>query len=217
MDGSTKSLSVMLVDDHRIFREGLRNLLVEHGFKVVGEAATADEAISIAAKKRPQVALMDIRMADGSGIDATRTLTRRFPEIRVVMLTGSPDQADIVESVQAGAAGYLLKGASIEEIAAGVRAAANGESRLSPPVTAELLETLREAPPRRGLPGGPRLSAREFEVLRLITDGKGNPEIARLLEISEQTVKTYVSNLLLKLGVENRIQAAVYAVRNGLL
>jgi DNA-binding NarL/FixJ family response regulator len=217
MDGSTKSLSVMLVDDHRIFREGLRNLLVEQGFQVVGEAATADEAISIAAKKRPQVALMDIRMTDGSGIEATRTLTKRFPEIRVVMLTGSPDQADIVESVQAGAAGYLLKGASIEEIAAGVRAAANGEPRLSPPVTAELLETLREAPPRRGLPGGPRLSAREFEVLRLITDGKGNPEIARLLEISEQTVKTYVSSLLLKLGVENRIQAAVYAVRNGLL
>jgi NarL family two-component system response regulator LiaR len=217
MDGSAQSLSVMLVDDQRIFREGLRNLLVEQGFEVVGEAATADEAISVAAKKRPRVALMDIRVAHGSGIEATRTLTRRFPEIRVVMLTASPDQADIVESVQAGAAGYLLKGASIEEIAAGVRAAANGEARLSPPVTEELLERLREAPPARGLPGGPRLSGRELEVLRLIADGKGNPEIAKLLGISDQTVKTYVSGLLGKLGVENRTQAAVYAVRNGLL
>jgi DNA-binding NarL/FixJ family response regulator len=217
MDAPAEPLSVMLVDDHRVFREGLRDLLLEQGFEVVGEAANPEEAVSIAAKKRPQVALMDIKMADGSGIEATRRLAKRCPETRVVMLTGSPDQKDVVESVQAGAAGYLLKGSSIEEIVASVRAAANGEPRLSPRITAELLQQVREAPPPRALPGAPHLTSRELEVLRLIADGKGNPEIAELLGISAQTVKTHVTAILEKLGVENRIKAAVYAVRNGLI
>ena len=217
MDQFASPVSVMLVDDHRLFREGLRDLLIEHGFDVVGEAANAAEAISLASEKRPAVALMDIRMQGGSGVEATRALTERCPETHVVMLTVSPDETDVIESVQAGAFGYLLKGASIDEIAAGVRGAANGEPMVSPRIAAELLQQVRKAPPPRALPGEPRLTPRELEVLRLISDGKGNPEIAVDLRISEQTVKTYVSNLLEKLQVDNRIQAAVYGVRKGLI
>ena len=211
------SPSVMLVDDHRLFREGLRDLLIEHGFDVVGEAANAAEAISLASETRPAVALMDIQMQGGSGIEATRVLTQRCPETHVVMLTVSPDETDVIESVQAGAVGYLLKGASIDEIAAGVQAAADGEPRVSPRIAAELFQQVRNAPPPRALPGEPQLTKREFDVLRLISAGKGNPEIAVDLEISEQTVKTHVSSLLEKLQVDNRIQAAVYAVRKGLI
>jgi DNA-binding NarL/FixJ family response regulator len=210
-------LSVMLVDDHHLFREGLRDLLIEEGFEVVGEAASAGEAISLASEKRPAVALMDINMQGGSGVEATRELRERCPETRVVMLTVSPDEVDVVESVQAGASGYILKGAPIEEIAAAARAAADGEPRLSPRIAAELVQQVRKAPPPRPQPDEPRLTKRELDVLRLIADGKGNPEISEELSISEQTVKTHVSSLLEKLGVDNRIQAAVYAVRRGLI
>jgi DNA-binding NarL/FixJ family response regulator len=217
MDRPDAPVSVMLVDDHRIFREGLRDLLLEQGFDIVGEAANAADAVALAVKKRPAVALMDIQMPGGSGIDATRQLAARCPETQVVMLTVSPDEADLIESIQAGASGYLLKGASIEEIASGVRAAADGESQVSPRITVELFHQVRRAPPPRALPGEPRLAQRELDVLRLISDGKGNPEIAEELQISEQTVKTYVSSLLAKLQVQNRIQAAMYAVRRGLI
>jgi DNA-binding NarL/FixJ family response regulator len=217
MGAPEKFVSVLLADDHRLFREGLRDLLLECGFGVVGEAANAEQAVSMAIEKRPTVTLMDIDMPGGSGIEATRRLVKRRADTQIVMLTVSPDEADVIESVQAGACGYLLKDASIEEIAAGVRAAAEGEPLLSPRVTADLLVRVREAPASRALPGEPRLSPREAEVLRLIADGKGNPEVAQELGISEQTVKTHVSSLLEKLGAGNRIQAAVYAVRNGLV
>ena len=211
------SLTVLLVDDHRLFREGLRELLVERGIEVVGEAENAAQAVSMAADSRPRVVLMDINLRGTSGIDAVRQVTTRCPGTQIVMLTVSPHEADVVESVQAGACGYLLKDASIEEIAAGIWAAADGESLLSPRVTAELLARVREAPAPRALPGEPRLTNRELEVLRLIAEGKANPEISKELQIGQQTVKTNVSNLLEKLGVENRVQAAVYAVRNGLI
>jgi DNA-binding NarL/FixJ family response regulator len=217
MDRHAAAHRVMLVDDHRLFREGLRDLLVDEGFDVVGEAATAAEAVLMAIEMRPAVVLMDIQMQGGSGIEATRQLTEKCPETHVVMLTVSPDERDVIESVQAGAFGYLLKGAPIDEIAAGVRSAAEGEARVSPRIAGELLEQVRKAPPPRALPGEPRLTQRELDVLRLVSDGKGNPEIAVDLQISEQTVKTYVSSLLEKLRVDNRIQAAVYAVRRGLI
>jgi DNA-binding NarL/FixJ family response regulator len=217
MDGSGNTVSVVLVDGHRLFREGLRDLLIEQGIEVLGEAASAAEAVSMASKQSPAVALIDVQLTDASGIEATRQLRERRPETRVVILTSSRDQVDLVEAIQAGASGYLLKGTSIEEVVAAVRGAADGEPRFSPPITAGLLQLVREMPPPRALPGGPRLSQRELQVLRLIADGKGNPEIAQSLGISEQTVKTHVSAILEKLGVENRIQAAVYAVRNGLI
>jgi DNA-binding NarL/FixJ family response regulator len=209
--------SVMLVDDHRLFREGLREILEEEGFPVVGEAESAAGAVAIAAERKPAVVLMDLEMPGGSGIEATRRLAERCPDSRVVVLTVSAEEADVVEAVQAGACGYLLKDASVEEIAAGVQAAVEGDSLLSPRVTADLLERVREAPAPRPLPGEPKLTERERDVLRLVSQGRGNPEIAKELGISEQTVKTHVSSLLEKLGVDNRIQAAVYAVRNGLI
>jgi DNA-binding NarL/FixJ family response regulator len=207
----------MLVDDHRLFREGLREILEEEGFPVVGEAESAAEAVSMAAERKPAVVLMDLEMPGGSGIEATRRLAERSPDSRVVVLTVSAEEADVVEAVQAGACGYLLKDASVEEIAAGVQAAVEGDSLLSPRVTADLLDRVREAPAPRPLPGEPKLTERERDVLRLVSQGRGNLEIAKELGISEQTVKTHVSSLLEKLGVDNRIQAAVYAVRNGLI
>jgi DNA-binding NarL/FixJ family response regulator len=207
----------MLVDDHRLFREGLREILEEEGFPVVGEAESAAEAVSMAAERKPAVVLMDLEMPGGSGIEATRRLAERSPDSRVVVLTVSAEEADVVEAVQAGACGYLLKDASVAEIAAGVQAAVEGDSLLSPRVTADLLDRVREAPAPRPLPGEPKLTERERDVLRLVSQGRGNLEIAKELGISEQTVKTHVSSLLEKLGVHNRIQAAVYAVRNGLV
>ena len=205
----------MLVDDHRFFREGLRELLEEDGFRIVAEAEDAAAAVALASERRPRVALMDINMPGESGIDAVRRLRTVSPETSVVMLTVSPDEELVAEAIQAGACGYLLKGASIEEIAASVRAAAAGESLLSPRVAADLLAQLRAYAPSEQV--GPDLTAREREVLRLIVEGKGNPEIAEQLAISEHTVKNHVSSLLEKLDVENRIQAAVWAVRRGLL
>jgi DNA-binding NarL/FixJ family response regulator len=216
MERLGKRVSVMLVDDHSLFREGVRDLLRERDFDIVGEAASAAEAIEVAAKRKPDVALMDIRMPGGSGIEATRRLANASPDTRVVMITASHDESDFLESVRAGARGFVAKDASIEEIAAAVRAAADGGSVLSTGVTADLLDRIRRASPEPGSEQA-RLSAREAEVLRLITEGRSNGEIAAALEISEQTVKTYVSALLEKLGVENRIQAAVYAVRHGLI
>ena len=217
MPSAGPRLRVLLVDDHRLFREGLRDLLGERGFEVVGEAENAAEALSLALERRPAVALMDIKMPGGSGIEAARQLAENAPGVQVVMLTVSPDEADVIESVQAGACGYLLKDASIEEIVAGVRAAAEGNPLLSPQVTMELLERVRKAPAPRALPGEPPLTGREQEVLRLICDGKSNGQISQELTISEETVKTYVSSLLEKLEVHNRIQAAVKAVRTGLI
>ena len=217
MEASGPRLRVVLADDHRLFRRGLRDLLVERGFDVVGEAENAAEAVSLTLKEDPAVVLMDIKMPGGSGIEATRQLTERSAAVQVVMLTVSPDEADVVESVQAGACGYLLKDASIEEIVAGVRAAAEGKPLLSPQVTIELLERVRAAPAPRGRPGEPPLSPREHEVLKLVSDGRSNAQISQELAISEETVKTYVSSVLEKLEVNNRIQAAVYAVRRGLL
>ena len=217
MQQSASRPSVMLVDDHRLFREGLREILEEEGFPVVGEAESAAEAVSMAAERKPAVVLMDLEMPGGSGIEATRRLAERSPDSRVVVLTVSAEEADVVEAVQAGACGYLLKDASVAEIAAGVQAAVEGDSLLSPRVTADLLDRVREAPAPRPLPGEPKLTERERDVLRLVSQGRGNLEIAKELGISEQTVKTHVSSLLEKLGVHNRIQAAVYAVRNGLV
>src|SRR3954451_1085349 len=209
-------VSVMLVDDHRLFREGGRDLLRERELDVVGENASAAEAVVVAADRKPDVALMDISMPGGSGIEATRQLADVSPTTRVVMLTVSRDEADFLESVMAGARGFVAKDASIDEIAAAVRAAVDGGSMLSTGVTADLLDRIRHASPDAGSERA-KLSARQAEVLRLITEGRSNGEIAEALEISEQTVKSYVSALLEKLGVENRIQAAVYAVRRGLI
>ena len=215
MDRSAQSITVMLVDDHRLFREAVRDLLRERGFDVIGEASSAAEAVELATDRNPSVALMDIQMPGGSGIEATRRLADKAPQTKVVMLTISTDEGDFVEAIRAGARGFLAKDAPIEEIDAAIRAAADGGSVLSTGVTAGVLERIRASAPA----GSARrsLSARETDVLGLVIQGRSNGEIAAELAISEQTVKNHVSTLLEKLGVENRIQAAVYAVRHGLV
>ena len=211
--------TVIVIDGHQIFRDGVRDLLDEQQIVVVGEAADAAEAVALAADVKPDVALMDLHLPGGSGIEATRKIRLASPVTRVLMLTVSAEEDDVYDALRAGACGYLLKDSPATEIVSGIRAAAAGHSLLSPQVAAMLLERLREAMPDNDLPDDvvPKLTAREQEVLSLIAAGKENAEIADLLVISQHTVKNHVSSILAKLEVENRIQAAVYAVRQRLV
>jgi DNA-binding NarL/FixJ family response regulator len=210
-------LHVLLVDDHTFFRAGLRNLLVDEGFEV-SEARSGAQAIDVVAGRAPDVVVMDLHMPGMSGIETTRRLMEVAPEVRVVMLTVSAAQDEIIGAVLAGACGYLLKDAPIEEIVGSLRAAAAGASWASPNVAAVLFERVRaggEQEPQDDALAA--LSEREREILRLLADGRDNAEIGRELYISPSTVKNHISSILSKLGVHNRIQAAVYAVRRGLV
>jgi DNA-binding NarL/FixJ family response regulator len=211
--------TVMIVDGHRIFRDGVRDLLTEQGISVVGEAGDAADAVALAADCHPDVALMDLDLQGASGVDATKRIRLVSPVTRILVLTVSAQEQDVYEALRAGACGYLLKDAPAEEIVAGIRAAAAGHSHLSPQVAALLLERLRDSFPATDLLDdiSPQLTKRELEVLSLIAAGKENAEIADSLVISQHTVKNHVSSILAKLEVENRIQAAVYAVRQRLV
>lgn len=211
--------SVLLVEDHQIFREGVRDLLVASGALIVGEAGDAATAVALAAEARPEVALLDLRLPGADGIDATKRIRAVSPTTCVVVLTASTDQSDFLEALIAGACGYILKQAPPEQIVSGIKAAALGGSPLAPSLAPSLLDRLREAP-EDGKPtpaSASPLTRRERQVLALIAVGKDNAEIAAELVISQHTVKNHVSGILAKLEVENRIQAAVYAVRKGLV
>jgi DNA-binding NarL/FixJ family response regulator len=208
---------VVVVDDHDLFRTGLMNLLTEQGIHVVGEAASGEAAVKLVRDVAPDVAVMDIHMPGISGVDATRELAAVAPRTRVVVLTISEEDEDVVDAVMAGACGYLLKSSSIEELVAGIRAAAAGESRISPQIASKVLQLLRAQTAGRSQPLRAELSDRELEVLKLIAIGKDNAEIAKDLFISPKTVKNHISNILMKLQIDNRIQAAVYAVRSGIV
>ena len=208
---------VVVVDDHDLFRTGLMNLLTEQGIHVVGEAATGEAAVKLVRDLAPDVVVMDIHMPGISGVDATRELAAVAPRSRVVVLTISEEDGDVVDAVMAGACGYLLKSSSIEELVAGIRAAAAGESLISPQIATKVLQLLRAQTPGRSQPLRAELSARELEVLKLIAIGKDNAQIAKDLFISPKTVKNHISNILMKLQIDNRIQAAVYAVRSGIV
>lgn len=212
-------LTVIVVDGHQIFRDGVRKLLTEHGITVVGEAGDAVAAVALTAEAKPDVALMDLSLPGTSGVDATRRIRLVSPVTRVLVLTVSAEEDDVYDAFQAGACGYLLKDSGAEEIVAGVRAAAAGHSHLSPQIASLLLERLMGSFAAVDLPDdvAPRLTEREMEVLGLIAAGKENGEIAESLVISQHTVKNHVSSILAKLEVENRIQAAVYAVRQRLV
>jgi two-component system nitrate/nitrite response regulator NarL len=210
---------VLLVDDHDLFRTGLRNLLEEQGVNVVGEAENGQNALRLVAELAPDVVIMDLNMPGLSGVETTRRLTGMAPLTRVLVLTISVDDEDVIKAVMAGACGYLLKDASIEDLIAGIRAAAAGESLISPQIAAKLLQRLRAKTTSEEAAKTIRteLSDREIEVLKLIANGKDNAQIARELFISPKTVKNHISNILMKLQIENRIQAAVYAVRSGIV
>lgn len=211
--------TVMLVDGHQIFRDGVRDTLDENGIAVCGEAADAADAVALAADTHPDVALMDLDLHGKSGIEATKRIRLVSPATRVLVLTVSTREQEIYEALRAGACGYLLKDSPPTEIVAGIRAAVAGHSPLSPQVAALLLERLRASLPAAEPPDGvvPELTKRELEVLTLIAAGRDNAEIAAALVISQHTAKSHVSSILAKLEVENRIQAAVYAVRQRLV
>jgi DNA-binding NarL/FixJ family response regulator len=215
---ATDQLRVMLVDDHDLFRTGLRNLLEEQGVQIVAEASEGSAALSLVRELAPDVVVMDLNMPGMNGIEATREITRQAPLTRVVVLTISDEDDDVIDAILAGACGYLLKDSSIQDLMQGIRAASVGEALISPHIAAKVLQRLRASSvDSETVAQGPELSDRETQVLRLIANGKDNAEIAQDLHISPKTVKNHISNILMKLQIENRIQAAVYAVRRGLV
>ena len=212
-------IRVVIVDDHDLFRTGLKNLLEEQGVQVIGEAANGRDALRLVSELAPDVVIMDLNMPGISGVDTTRQLAAVAPLARVVVLTISADDDDVMNAVLAGACGYLLKDSSIQDLVAGIIAAAAGESLISPQIASKVLQRLRSQTSHADAAETIRaeLSDREIEVLKLIANGKDNAQIAAELFISPKTVKNHISNILMKLQIDNRIQAAVYAVRSGIV
>jgi DNA-binding NarL/FixJ family response regulator len=213
------ALRVLLVDDHDLFRTGLRNLLEEQGVHVVGEAPAGAEALKLTRELAPDVVVMDLNMPGMSGVEATRHITAVAPLTRVLVLTISDQDGDVMDAILAGACGYLLKDASIQELMRGIQSAAQGESLISPHIASKVLQRVRASSSSPSIAETIRseLSDREIQVLKLIANGKDNAQIAAELHISPKTVKNHISNILMKLQIENRIQAAVYAVRSGIV
>jgi two-component system, NarL family, response regulator LiaR len=210
-----ESIRILVVDDHAVVREGLRTFLeLQEEFEVVGEAGDGEEAVRLAEQLRPDVILMDLVMPGLDGVGAMQRLRRRLPKCRVIVLTSFADDDRLLPAIQAGAAGYLLKDTQPSELARAVRAAHAGEALLDPTVAARLVDAIAQAP---GAASPERLTPREQQVLELIGRGLSNKLIARELEISEKTVKAHVGHLLGKLGVTDRTQAALYAVRTGIV
>ena len=208
-------IRVLIVDDHGVVREGLRAFLeLQDGLEVVGEAADGRQALAQAERLRPDVILMDLVMPHLDGVGAMRELRRRMPEIRVVALTSFLDEERLLPAIQAGAAGYLLKDAEPAEVVRAVRAANEGQAIIAPAAAARLVDAISQS---KGASPRDRLTAREREVLELIANGRSNKLIALELGISEKTVKAHVGRVLAKLGVADRTQAALLAVREGLV
>ncbi|RPE40576.1 LuxR family two component transcriptional regulator [Streptomyces sp. Ag109_O5-1] len=207
-------ISLLIVDDHPVVRDGLRGMFESApGFTVLGEASSGVEAVALTASLDPDVILMDLRMPGGGGVDAIRELTGRGARAKVLVLTTYDTDSDTLPAIEAGATGYLLKDAPREELFTAVRAAAQGRTVLSPAVASRLVSAVR-AP---GAPGNEPLSAREREVLTLVARGTSNREIARELFISEATVKTHLTHLYAKLGVNDRAAAVATAYQRGIL
>jgi DNA-binding NarL/FixJ family response regulator len=206
------SIRILIADDHSVVRQGLRMFLaLEPDFEVVAEAADGAEALRLARELRPDVVLMDLLMPEMDGIAATREIRRDLPDTEVLALTSVLEDASVVSAVRAGAIGYLLKNTEAHELRRAIKAAAAGQVQLSPEAAARLIREVRA-------PDSPEaLTGRETDVLRLLAEGKANKEIAQALTVGEKTVKTHVSNILAKLGVQSRTQAALYAVRIGLV
>ncbi len=210
---SAEIVRVMIVDDHAVVREGLKNYLgALGGFQIVGEAATGAEALDVAEKARPQVVLMDLVMPVMDGIEATRKLHDTLPGVKVIVLTSFADDDKLFPALRAGAVAYLLKDVGPAELAETIRAAARGETRLNPDLTQRLVAGLATGA-ERSLDD--LLTAREIDVLRCLAKGMSNKEIGADLFISEKTVKTHVGSILDKLGLADRTQAALYAVKHG--
>jgi len=205
------SIRILIADDHSVVRQGLKMFLgLDPELEVVGEAANGEEAVRKAGELHPDVVLMDLLMPKMDGVTATATIRRAQPDTEVIALTSVLEDATVVAAVRAGAIGYLLKDTQADELCGAIHAAAAGQVRLAPQAAARLMNEVRT-------PENPdMLTEREIEVLRLLAQGQANKEIARSLHIAEKTVKTHVSNILAKLGLQSRTQAALYALRVGI-
>lgn len=210
---SEGQIRVMLVDDHEVVREGLRTLLGRHkDLTVVGEAATTKDAIETAARAKPDVIVMDVRLPDGSGVEACRTIREARPETKVIMLTSYADDEALFASIVAGAAGYLLKQTRGQAVIDAITSVAAGRSLLDPDVTGKVLERVRRGSGDED-PAFASLTDQERKVLEQLAEGKTNREIGEVLFLSEKTVKNYVSRILDKLGLARRAEAAAYMAK----
>lgn len=206
------TIRVFLTDDHEVVRQGLRALLdAQDGLEVVGEAANAEEALSRIPPTRPHVAVLDVRLPDGDGVEVCREVRSRHPEIACLILTSFADDEALFDAIMAGAAGYVLKQIKGQDLVEAIRTVASGQSLLDPEMTSRVLERLRKGPEDDELLAS--LTDQERRILQLIAEGLTNRQIAERIHLAEKTVKNYVSNLLAKLGMERRTEAAVYAAR----
>ncbi|TQF02816.1 response regulator transcription factor [Kitasatospora acidiphila] len=212
-DRASGPVKVFLLDDHEVVRRGVHDLLdAEPDLTVVGEAATVEQALARVPALRPDVAILDMRLPDGDGVTVCRELRSRMPELACLILTSFDDEEALLDSIMAGAAGYVLKQISGTDLVSAVRTVAAGQSMLDPGATTRLMARLRgdTAPPASDLP---QLTDREREILALIGEGLTNRQIGQRLYLAEKTVKNHISRLLAKLGVERRVQAAVIATQ----
>jgi len=212
------TIRVLVADDHKLFRQGLISLIKTGGdeFEVIGEAATGREAVRLAGKLRPDVVLMDIFMSEGDGLQATKEIKELFPDIAVVMLTSSEENEHLYKAARLGASGYLLKSLDADELFSLLNGVMRGEAAMTRAMAARLLKSVAKQPDNAERSEKP-LSDREIDVLRLVAQGASNPQIADELCISINTVKSHLKNILSKLHLTNRVQAAAYAVQSGLV
>jgi DNA-binding NarL/FixJ family response regulator len=208
---------VLIADDHALFRYGLKAMLASgENLEMVGEASTGEEAVRMAAELRPDVILMDIQMPDLNGIEATRRILEANPQVGIVVVTMFEEDDSVFSAMRAGARGYVLKGADASEVLKVVRAVAEGEAHFGPDIARRLTGFFSDPKPAAPSEAFPELTAREAEVLDLIAQGRSNKDIARLLYLSQKTVRNHVSNIFLKIQVADRAQAIVRAREAGL-
>ena len=211
-----ETIKILIADDHAIVREGLRSLIAtEPGMELLGEAQDGVEAVHLYEKLQPDIALLDLMMPNKNGISAIQDIISRYPQARILVLTSFAEDEQILPAIKAGSKGYLLKDSSPVELLRAIREIYAGESLLSPSIARKLIQEINRPP--QPMETVETLSEREMEVLNLVADGLSNQDIAERLVISERTARNHVGNILAKLGLENRTQAALYAVRMGLV
>jgi DNA-binding NarL/FixJ family response regulator len=214
-ESEVRPLRLVVVDDHEVVRQGLVALLGRReAFQVVGEAGTAQEALSVVRRFRPDLVVMDVRLPDGSGIEACREIRSEMPEVRVIILTSYPDEEAVLSAIIAGASGYLLKQIRGRDLVNALEAVGRGESLLDPAVTEKVLERVRRIATGTYTDELAALTAQEQRILALVAEGKTNKEIASEVFLSDKTVKNYVSSILSKLNLERRAQAAAFVAKH---
>lgn len=207
-------IKILIVDDHEVVRSGLSFLFKQYDhFKVVGEAENVTDSLKMVEELHPDVVIMDVRLRDGSGIDACEKITSQFLDVNVIMLTSFGDDEIVLESIRAGAKGFVLKDVGNDELIKAIEAASRGESQLDPMITSKLLDHLRRSP-QGSKDETAKLTKQEKKVLAFVAEGMTNRQIAGKIFLSEKTVRNYVSNILSKLNLNNRAEAAAYAIKN---